>query len=98
MYTLRISVSFSRSYHFTFERRDVQVIEEYTSKAPEPELGVGVRQGGKLVTGELNVSPGTPLQMEIYLSKESAPIYGLLVTMMQVTDTKTQEETIIYNG
>lgn len=81
-----------------FQEEDVQVIEEYTSKAPEPELGVGVRQGGKLVTGELNVSPGTPLQMEIYLSKESAPIYGLLVTMMQVTDTKTQEETIIYNG
>ncbi|GJQ76079.1 hypothetical protein Trydic_g1831 [Trypoxylus dichotomus] len=81
-----------------FQEEDVQVIEEYTSNAPKPELGVGVRQGGKLVTGELNVSPGTPLQMEIYLSKESAPIYGLLVTMMQVTDTKTQEETIIYNG
>ncbi|KAI4467003.1 hypothetical protein MML48_2g00007840 [Holotrichia oblita] len=81
-----------------FQEEDVQVIEEYTSSAPKPELGVGVRQGGKLVTGELNVSPGTPLQMEIYLSKVSAPIYGLLVTMMQVTDTKTQEETIIYNG
>ena len=48
--------------------------------------------------GELNVSPGTPLQMEIFLDNNSAPIYGLLVTHMQVTDTKTQEETIIYNG
>ncbi|KAJ8934925.1 hypothetical protein NQ314_013104, partial [Rhamnusium bicolor] len=48
--------------------------------------------------GELNVSPGTPLQMEIFLDKVSAPIYGLLVTNMQVTDTKAQEETIIYNG
>ena len=44
------------------------------------------------------VSPGTPLQMEIYLSEEPAKVYGLLVTHMQVTDTKTQEETIIYNG
>jgi hypothetical protein len=68
------------------------------SRAPEPILGVGVRQAGKLVTGELNVSPGTPLQMEIFLDKASAPIYGLLVTHMQVTDTNSQEETIIYNG
>jgi len=50
------------------------------------------------VTGELNVSPGTPLQMEIFLDNDSAPIYGLLVTYMLVTDTKTQEETIIING
>lgn len=69
-----------------------------TTEAPQPVLGVGVRQGGNLVTGELNVSPGTPLQMEIFLDKESAPIYGILVTHMQVTDTKSQEETIIYNG
>lgn len=63
-----------------------------------PKLEVGVRQGGKLVTGELNVSPGTPLQMEIFLDKNSSIIYGLLVTHMQVTDTKKQEETLIYNG
>lgn len=50
------------------------------------------------MTGELNVSPGTPLQMEIYLDKASAPVYGLGVTYMQVTDTKSQEETIIFNG
>jgi len=61
-------------------------------------LGVGVRQGGQLVTGELNVNPGTPLQMEIFLDKKSAPVYGLLVSYMQVTDTKLQEETIIFNG
>lgn len=69
-----------------------------TEYAPEPTLGVGVRQGGEIVTGELNVSPGTPLSMEIYLDKQSAPVYGLGVTYMQVTDTKSQEETIIFNG
>ena len=61
-------------------------------------LGVAVRQSGQIVTGELNVSPGTPLAMEIYLDKASASVYGLGVTYMQVTDTKTQEETIIFNG
>lgn len=59
---------------------------------------MGVRQGGRPVTGELNVSPGTPLSMEINLDKASAPIYGLGVTYMQVTDIKSQEETIIFNG
>ncbi|XP_060536055.1 uncharacterized protein LOC132708006 [Cylas formicarius] len=66
--------------------------------APQPNITVGVRQAGKLVTGELNVSPGTPLQMEISLDPASTSIYGLLVTHMQVSDTKAQEETIIYNG
>lgn len=67
-------------------------------KAPEPILSVAVRQGKELVSGELNVSPGTPLSMEIFLDDVSAPVYGLGVTYMQVTDTKTQEETIIFNG
>jgi len=73
-------------------------LHEVNGSAPEPMLGVGVRQGGQLVTGELNVNPGTPLQMEIFLDKKSAPVYGLLVSYMQVTDTKLQEETIIFNG
>ncbi|XP_055309994.1 uncharacterized protein LOC129573502 isoform X2 [Sitodiplosis mosellana] len=75
---------------------DITPLQDY--HAPIPILGVGVRQGGELVDGELNVSPGTPLSMEIYLDKNSAPVYGLGVTYMQVTDTKTQEETIIFNG
>ena len=66
--------------------------------APAPELGIAVRQNGVLVSGELSVSPGTPLQMEIYLKPESASIYGLLVTHMQVTDKVSQEESIIFNG
>ncbi|XP_051172587.1 uncharacterized protein LOC127288923 [Leptopilina boulardi] len=72
-----------------------------TQSAPSPELGIGVRQNGVLVTGELSVSPGTPLQMEIYLKPDSAPTYGLLVTHMQVRDkidNATQEEAIIFNG
>lgn len=80
------------------EPEDLEITKTVTEMAPEPNLGVGVRQAGKLVTGELNVSPGTPLQMEIFLDKNSAPIYGILVSHMQVTDTKQQEETIIYNG
>lgn len=67
-------------------------------KAPEPVLGVGVRQGGQLVAENLNVSPGTPLQMEIFLDSKSAPVYGLGVSYMQVSDTRNQEETIIFNG
>ncbi|XP_074035830.1 zona pelucida superfamily protein qsm [Leptinotarsa decemlineata] len=80
------------------EEIEILTTNDTIGRAPEPILGVGVRQAGKLVTGELNVSPGTPLQMEIFLDKVSSPIYGLLVTHMQVTDTKAQEETIIYNG
>ncbi|KAF5296216.1 hypothetical protein FQR65_LT10291 [Abscondita terminalis] len=80
------------------EPQDLLITKSIITHAPIPVLGVGVRQGGKLVTGELNVSPGTPLQMEIFLDKNSSIIYGLLVTHMQVTDTNTQEETIIYNG
>nr|CAD7444886.1 unnamed protein product [Timema bartmani] len=78
--------------------RDLQIRDSLTGIAPEPLLNVGVRQGANLVTGELNVNPGTPLQMEIYLDKSSAPVYGLLVSYMKVSDTRAQEETIIFNG
>lgn len=66
--------------------------------ASEPKLLFNVRQGNKIIKDELVVKPGTPLQMEIYLSEEASTVYGLLVTHMQVSDTKNQEETIIYNG
>lgn len=78
--------------------RDLNITNYFEGKAPAPILDVGVRQGGQLVTGELNVNPGTPLQMEIFLDKNSAAIYGLLVSYMMVTDTKSQEEIIIFNG
>ncbi|XP_026471751.1 uncharacterized protein LOC113376037 [Ctenocephalides felis] len=80
------------------EPEDLEITNSFVKDAPEPILGVGVRQAGRLVTGELNVSPGTPLQMEIFLDNGSAPVYGILATYMQVTDTKSQEETIIFNG
>lgn len=81
-----------------FEFRDLEITTLLTEKAPEPVLDVAVRQNGVVVSGDLNVSPGTPLMMEIFLDNTSAPIYGLGVTYMQVTDTKSQEETIIFNG
>lgn len=88
----------SNELFFSLFCSDLDITTTLDARAPEPILGVGVRQGGELVTGELNVSPGTPLSMEIYLDKASAPVYGLGVTYMQVTDTKSQEETIIFNG
>lgn len=86
------------SYFMCVNTSRALVLYEVNGSAPVPMLGVGVRQGGQLVTGELNVNPGTALQMEIFLDKTSAPVYGLLVSYMQVTDTKSQEETIIFNG
>jgi Zona pellucida-like domain len=83
---------------WTLFSRDLEITTSVIKSAPTPALKVGVRQGGNLISGDLNVSPGTPLSMEIYLDKDSAPVYGLGVTHMQVTDTEAQEETIIYNG
>ncbi|KAK7597713.1 hypothetical protein V9T40_009938 [Parthenolecanium corni] len=80
------------------EQEDIELTTTIENNAPEPMLKVAVKQGNSLVDGELNVKPGTPLTMEIYLDKESAPIYGLLVSFMRVSDTKSQEETIIFNG
>lgn len=78
--------------------RDLEIETSVMGTAPDPVLGVGVRQNGNLVSGDITVSPGTPLQMEIFLDKNSSPVYGLGVTFMQVTDTLNQEETIIFNG
>lgn len=78
--------------------RDLEITSNITGSAPEPSLDIAVRQGNVRVSGDLNVSPGTNLQMEIFLDDKSAPIYGLGVNYMQVTDTLSQEETIIYNG
>uniref|UniRef100_A0A182PFH4 ZP domain-containing protein n=1 Tax=Anopheles epiroticus TaxID=199890 RepID=A0A182PFH4_9DIPT len=80
------------------EPEDLEITTSITENAPEPSLGIAIRQGDKLVSGDLNVSPGAHLQMEIFLDNRSAPIYGLGVNYMLVTDTKYQEETIIFNG
>jgi len=51
-----------------------------------------------LIDDELNVRPGTPLNMEIYLDNISKDIYGILVSGMEVTDTISQTERILVNG
>ncbi|CAK1548894.1 unnamed protein product [Leptosia nina] len=82
-----------------FNEPDVLNITRYEEgRAPEPILGAVVKQNGKQVSGEISVSPGTPLSMEIFLDNSSAPVYGLLVSYMHVTDTGKQQETIIFNG
>ncbi|XP_063631551.1 uncharacterized protein LOC134802778 [Cydia splendana] len=65
---------------------------------PDPILAAVVKQNGRQVTGEISVSPGTPLSMEINLDEKSKSVYGLLVNYMHVTDTGKQQETIIFNG
>ncbi|KAF4526143.1 hypothetical protein B566_EDAN012454 [Ephemera danica] len=81
------------------EPEDLEITRNVTIQAPEPQLGVAVRQAGELLkSGELNVRPGTELQMELRLDPTSAPIYGLLVAHMEVSDTRSQEEIIILKG
>jgi len=80
------------------EDSEVEITSEVTGHAPSPVLNVGVRQDGILIDDELNVKPGTPLNMEIYLDNVSKDIYGLLVSGMEVTDTRFQTEPILVNG
>ena len=77
---------------------DIEITSEVTGTAPIPVLNVGVRQDGTLIDDELNVKPGTPLNMEVYLDSESSEVYGLMVTGMEVTDTRDQTEPILVNG
>ncbi|XP_072937360.1 uncharacterized protein qsm [Epargyreus clarus] len=95
-------VRLSRSvepFPLDFKEPDVLNITRYEEgRAPEPVLGAVVKQNGKQVSGEISVSPGTPLSMEIFLDNTSAPVYGLLVSYMYVTDTGKQQEPIVFNG
>jgi len=77
------------------EEYDITVVE---GRAPEPVLGINVRQNGKVVGNDLNVTPGTLLQMYVFLDANSTSTYGLRVSYMDVTDRRTKEETIILNG
>ncbi|CAH0717127.1 unnamed protein product, partial [Brenthis ino] len=82
-----------------FNEPDVLNITRYMEgHAADPILGAVVKQNGKQVSGEISVSPGTPLSMEIFLDESSKSVYGLLVNYMHVTDTGKQQETIIFNG
>lgn len=88
-----------KPFPLDFDEPEVLNITRYEEgNAPVPVLGAVVKQNGKQVSGEISVSPGTPLSMEIFLNNESASVYGLLVNYMHVTDTGKQQETIILNG
>jgi len=76
----------------------IEITSEVTGSAPAPVLGVGVKQDNSLVQGAINVAPGTPLTMEVYLDGESAGTYGILVSYLDVTDNTEKKENIIYNG
>ncbi len=51
-----------------------------------------------LIDDNLTVKPGTPLEMNIELDSTSADIYGVMVSNMEVSDTRQQEEILILNG
>lgn len=71
-----------------------------TGRAPVPILNVAVLQNGQMVDSAINVHPGTPLEMVIYLDDKSAKVYGLLASYLKVQDDtfRQREEVIISNG
>lgn len=71
-----------------------------TGRAPVPILNVAVLQNGQMIDKEINVHPGTPLEMVIYLDDKSAKVYGLLASYLKVQDDtlRQREEVIILNG
>jgi len=77
------------------EEYDITIVE---GRAVEPVLGIAVLQNGRVIGDDLNVQPGTALQMDIFLDANSTSTYGLRVSYMDVTDRRTKEETIVLNG
>lgn len=71
-----------------------------TGRAPVPILNVAVLQNGQVIDNAINVHPGTPLEMVIYLDDKSAKVYGLLASYLKVQDDtfRQREEVIILNG
>lgn len=71
-----------------------------TGRAPVPILNVAVLQNGQVIDSQVNVHPGTPLEMVIYLDDKSAKVYGLLASFLKVQDDtfRQREEIIILNG
>ena len=82
-----------------FVYRVLDFTDNITARAPYPHLNLKVKRNGKFVNQSLNVAPGTPLEMIIYLDDESKHVYGLLASFMKVTDnTNRQQEVIVLNG
>jgi hypothetical protein len=81
-------------------KRELDFTDNITAQAPYPYLNIKVRRNGVFVDTALNVQPGTPLEMIIYLDEDSRHVYGLLTSFLKVTDntTRQQEEVIILNG
>ncbi|KAF8763674.1 hypothetical protein HNY73_021832 [Argiope bruennichi] len=52
----------------------VNITDYIVASAPVPYLNIAVRQHGKIMDTTLNVQPGTPLEMLIYLDRKSAGI------------------------
>lgn len=71
-----------------------------TGRAPTPILRVAVLQNGQEISSEINVHPGTPLEMLIQLDDKSSKVYGLLASHLRVKDDtpRQREEIIIHNG
>ncbi|XP_074595794.1 zona pelucida superfamily protein qsm [Brevipalpus obovatus] len=104
------SIRYRRQLHgneWDFPANFTETVEELidysgnvTGRAPIPYLNIGVRQNGEFVDTALNVHPGTPLEMVIYLDETSAPVYGILGRYLKVTDNspRKQEEAIIQEG
>ncbi|XP_018016131.1 uncharacterized protein LOC108672887 [Hyalella azteca] len=76
----------------------IEITSEVTGSAPVPILGVSVRQENNLVDGAIDVAPGTPLSMEVFLDEGSAGTYGILVSYLEVTNNAQKKEAIVYNG
>lgn len=71
-----------------------------TGRAPVPILNVAILQNGQVIDSAINVHPGTPLEMVIYLDDKSSKVYGLLASYLEVQDdtARQRKEVIISNG
>lgn len=81
------------------EPEDINITEYIVARAPVPLLNLALRQKGRMLDTTINVEPGTPLEMLIYLDEKSSDIYGVLASYLKVTDSAhKQEEVIVMNG
>ncbi|XP_076334222.1 uncharacterized protein LOC143238139 isoform X2 [Tachypleus tridentatus] len=77
----------------------INITDYIVARTPVPFLNVALRQDGQRLDTTINVEPGTPLEMLIYLDEKSTDTYGILASYLKVTDnTSKQEEVIVMNG
>lgn len=81
------------------EPEHLNITEYIEARAPVPYLDVAIRQNGRVLDTTLNVQPGTPLEMLIFLDPKSRGTYGILTSYLKVADSANkQEEVIVMNG